>query len=57
MFPQCVLDGGVLDVVWWCGDWVLSKASSLLCGCQSPVRGSVCSLVVGVEDPISVSGL
>lgn len=28
--------------------------SSSLCGCHSPVGGRVCSLVVGVEAPISV---
>ena len=36
-----------------CGDqslhWILVGASSLLFGCHSPVRGRVCSPVVGIE--------
>lgn len=44
---------------WWCGDqslhWILSKTSSVLCGCHSPVRGRVCSPTVGIEAPRSVS--
>ena len=40
-----------------CGDhslhWMLSKASSLLCDCHSPVWDRVCSSVVGVEAPRS----
>ena len=44
-----------------CGDqslhWMLSRASSLLCGCHSPVRGKVCSPDVRVEAPRSVSEL
>ena len=28
---------------------VLDRASSLLCGCHSPVRGGVCSPVLGLE--------
>ena len=46
---------------WCCGDeslhWVLSGASSLLCGCHYPVRGQVCSLVVGVVAPKTISEL
>ena len=46
---------------WWCGDqclhWILYGASSLLGGCHSSVRGRVCSLVVGVEDPRFISKL
>ena len=38
-----------------CGDqylpWILSRGCPLLCGCQWPVRGRVCSLVGGVEAP------
>ena len=30
---------------------MLTRASSLLCGCHSPVRGRVCSPVAGVETP------
>ena len=54
-----------LSVCWllfsWQGVWlilqwlqlhcVLNRASSLLCGCHIPVRGGVCSPVVGVEAP------
>ena len=47
--------------VWWCCDqslhWMLGRASSLLCGCHSPVRGRVCSPVVRVEAPRSGSKL
>ena len=34
--------------------WMLSEASSLLCDCNSPFRGRVSSLVIGVEVPRSV---
>ena len=45
-------------VLWWPGlHWMLSEASSLLCGCHSPVGTRDCSLVVGVEAPRSVSEL
>ena len=44
-----------------CGDqslqWILSRASSLLCGCHSPVGDRVCSPVVGVEAPRYISKL
>ena len=44
-----------------CGDqslhWMLGGASSLLCGCHSPVGSRVCSPVVGVEAPRSSSKL
>ena len=33
---------------------MLNRASSLLCGCQSPVRSRICSPVVGADDPRSV---
>ena len=33
--------------------WMLSEASSLLCDCNSPFRGRVSSLVIGVEVPRS----
>ena len=36
---------------------MLGRASSLLCGCHSPVVGSICSPVVGVETPRSSSKL
>ena len=35
----------------------MSGASSLLCGCRSPVGGGVCSLDIGVEAPRSLSKL
>ena len=55
LFPQYILDvspliGGVTDMV------MLSGASSLLCG-HCPVRSRVCSLVAGIEAPVSVSEL
>ena len=38
-----------------CGDWslhwMLGRASCLLCGCHSSVKGRVCSPVVGTEAP------
>ena len=46
---------------WCCGDQslhqMLSRTSSLLCGCHCPVGGRVCSRGVGVEAPRSVSEL
>ena len=46
---------------WCCGDqtlpWILTRASSLLCGCHCVVRGRVSSLVVGVQAPRFVSEL
>ena len=62
VFPQCAgcysLDRGC---DWYCDDqslhWILSRASSSLCGCQSPVWDRVCSPVVGVEAPRSISEL
>lgn len=36
---------------------MLSRASSLLCGCDSPAGGRVCSLVVGIDTSRSVSEL
>lgn len=36
---------------------MLMKSSSLLFGCYSTVRGRVCSLVVGVDAPRSISDL
>ena len=36
---------------------MLSRASSLLCGCHSLVRVKVCSSVVEVEVPRSISEL
>ena len=36
---------------------MLNGASSLLYGCHSPVGGRICSLVVGLEAPISVCEL
>lgn len=36
---------------------MMSRTSSLLCGCHSPVEIDVCSSVVGVESPRSVSEL
>ena len=63
LFPQCVL--ALIPLIrgchWWCGDqrlhWMLSGAFFLPCGCHNPVRDCVCSLVVGVEAPRSVSEL
>ena len=44
---------------WHCSDqrlhWMLNGASSLLFGCHSPFRDRVCSLIVGVEAPRSIS--
>ena len=37
--------------------WILSRTSFLLCGYHCPVRGRVCSLVVGLEAPRCVSEL
>ena len=53
-FPQCVLTFIPLikGSTWWCHQsprWKLSVATSLLCGCHSPVMGRVCSLTVGVK--------
>ena len=46
---------------WRCGDqnlhWILSRVSSLLCGCHCPVKGRVCCLLVGMEAPRSISEL
>ena len=45
----------------WCCNhslhWLLNGASSLLCGCHCRVMGRVCSLVIAVEAPRSVSEL
>ena len=38
-------------------NWMLSGVSSLFYGCHSPVWGSICSPLVGVEAPRSVSEL
>ena len=45
---------------WWCNHslhWLLNGASSLLCGHHCRVMGRVCSLVIAVEAPRSVSEL
>ena len=46
---------------WPCGDqnlhWILSRVSSLLCGCHCPVKGRVFCLLVGMEAPRSISEL
>ena len=46
---------------WCCSDhslhWMLGRASSLLCGCHSPIGGRVCTPVVGEEAPRSSSKL
>ena len=46
---------------WCCDDqslhWMLGRASSLLCGCHSPIESRVCLPVVGVEAPRSSSKL
>ena len=46
---------------WRCGDqnlhWILSRVSSLLCGCHCPVKGRVFCLLVGMEAPRSISEL
>ena len=36
---------------------MLGRASSLICGCHSPLGGRVCSPLVGVEAPRSGSKL
>ena len=36
-------------------NWMLSGVSSLFCGCHSPIWGRICSPLVGVEAPSSVS--
>lgn len=64
MFPPCLL----CVISWvertydWCDDdkslhWILSRASSLLYGCHSPVGGRACTTVVVVEAPRSISEL
>ena len=55
IFPQCVL--AVIPLTEGVTGVVVTKAFSLLCGCHSPVGGRVCSPLVGVEDPRSVSEL
>lgn len=52
VFPQCVL---LLRRCDWSLHWRLSRASSLLCACHSPVGGRVCSPNVGAKAHRSVS--
>ena len=59
LFPQCVLTFiPLIKGCTWCDQslhWKLSVATSLLCGCHSPVMGRVCSLVVGVKAKVTQS--
>ena len=59
-FPQCVLTFiPLIKGCTLCCDqslhWKLSVATSLLCGCHSPVMGRVCSLVVGAKVKVTRS--
>ena len=60
LFPQCVLTFiPLIKGCTLCCDqslhWKLSVATSLLCGCHSPVMGRVCSLVVGAKVKVTRS--